>query len=134
MAEISSHVIRLTPGQDLKQEIQKFVDDNDIKAGWISCCVGSLTRYEIRFANQAIGNKGNGYFEIVSLVGTVSMNGSHLHICISDDTGKTIGGHIMGGCLVYTTAEIVVLCSLNLEFHREVDPATGWKELQVKTI
>lgn len=134
MADICTHVFRLTPGQDLKQEIQKYVNDNDIKAGWISCCVGSLTGYVIRFANQATANKSTGHFEILSLAGTVSTNGSHIHICLGDDGGRTIGGHLMDGCLVYTTAEIVISSILNMVFVRAADPTTGWQELTVKAI
>lgn len=61
----------------------------------MSTCVGSLTNNTIRFANQSEGSKDDGHFEIVSLIGSVSVNGSHLHISISDSTGKTIGGHLL---------------------------------------
>jgi predicted DNA-binding protein with PD1-like motif len=33
----------------------------------------------------------DSHFEIVSLVGTLAVNGAHLHISISDPHGKTIG-------------------------------------------
>ena len=108
MNNCKAHAFRLKPGQDLKKEILQYVKEKQIKAGWISTCVGSLTNYNIRFANQPEGNSGSGHFEIVSLTGTVSVNGSHLHISISDSTGKTIGGHLMEGCKIYTTAEIVI--------------------------
>src|SRR6476620_600550 len=75
-----SHPIRIKPSADLKKEIEAYVKANNIQAGWISTCVGSLTDYHIRFANQEKGDSGTGHFEIVSLVGTVSVNGSHLHI------------------------------------------------------
>lgn len=94
--------------------------------------MGSLTHYNIRFANQPEGNTGVGHFEIVSLVGTVSMNGSHLHLSISDSTGKTIGGHLMDGNIVYTTAELVIQEADDLTFIREKDGSTPWEELQVK--
>jgi predicted DNA-binding protein with PD1-like motif len=123
---------RLKPGQDLKQSIDSFIKQHDIKAGWIVTCAGSLTDYNIRFANQPNGNSGTGHFEIVSLVGTLSVNGSHLHISIADSTGKTIGGHLLDGCKVYTTAEIVIGASKDFVFTREEDGSTPWKELQVK--
>ena len=132
MQNLSAHAFRLNPGQDLKQAIQKLVDEKQIKAGWISTCVGSLTNYSIRFANQPNGSSDSGHFEIVSLTGTVSINGSHLHIGISDSTGKTIGGHLMDGCKIYTTAEIVILSSNDLIFKREKDGTTPWEELQIK--
>jgi len=128
------HAFRLKPGQDLKKEIQQLVNDQQIKAGWISTCVGSLTNYNIRYANQPEGSKGMGHFEIVSLTGTVSVNGSHLHISISDSTGKTIGGHLLDSNIVYTTAEIVILSSDELNFKRAKDGSTPWEELQVEKL
>lgn len=123
---------RLKPGEDLKEGIEKVVKANDIRAGWIATTVGSLTRYNIRFANQPEGSSDSGHFEILSLSGTVSVNGSHLHLSISDSTGRTIGGHLMGGCTVYTTAEIVIGTTDELEFTREKDGSTPWEELQIK--
>ncbi|CAN5802583.1 hypothetical protein BH11BAC3_BH11BAC3_14420 [soil metagenome] len=130
----NTHAFRLKPGQDLKQEIQKLVTEKQIEAGWISTCVGSLTNYTIRFANQPEGNSDSGHFEIVSLTGTVSTNGSHIHISISDSTGKTIGGHLMDGCKIYTTAEIVIQSSSDFEFKREKDGSTPWEELQIRPV
>lgn len=131
MSSIKPHVFRLTPGQDLKQEIQKYVNEKNIKAGWINTCVGSLTHYAIRFANQVSSSMDTGHFEIVSLTGTVSTNGSHIHICISDPAGTTLGGHLSEGCTIYTTAEIVLCSSNDLEFLREPDERSGWKELRI---
>ncbi len=132
METIKAFAFRIKPGQDLKQEIQKLVAEKQINAGWVSTCVGSLTKYNIRFANQPNGNSDSGHFEIVSLTGTVSVNGSHLHISISDSTGKTLGGHLMDGCIIYTTAEIVIFSSKDFIFKREKDGTTPWEELQVK--
>lgn len=126
-----SHAIRLKPGDDLKKSIQAFVDANQIEAGWIASCAGSLTDYHLRFANQPNGSKGKGHFEIVSLSGTLSTNGSHIHLSISDKTGNTIGGHLLDECIVYTTAEIVIQSTSSLVFTREKDGTTEWPELQI---
>ena len=134
MNDLVAHAFRLKPGQDLKTSIQELVNEKQIKAGWISTGMGSLARYNIRFANQPAGNSDSGHFEIVSLTGTVSVNGSHLHISISDHTGKTLGGHLLEGCIIYTTAEIVILSSNDLVFKREKDGSTPWEELQVAQI
>ena len=129
-----AYAFRLKPGQDLQQEIQNLVTQKQIIAGWIGTCVGSLKNYNVRFANQPKGSKDSGHFEIVSLTGTVSTNGSHLHISISDSTGKTIGGHLMEGCSIYTTAEIVILTSNDFIFKRAKDGTTPWEELQVEEV
>jgi predicted DNA-binding protein with PD1-like motif len=127
-----THAFRLKPGSDLKKEIEWYIRANYIQAGWISCGVGSLTAYNIRFANQQAGSMGAGHFEIVSLTGTVSINGSHIHISVSDSTGKTTGGHLLDGNLIYTTVEIVIQESDELIFTREKDGTTPWEELQIK--
>jgi predicted DNA-binding protein with PD1-like motif len=129
---IKTHAFRLRPGTDLKKEIASFVKTNGIQAGWIGCAVGSLIDYHIRFANQERGSKGSGHFEILSLTGTVSIHGLHLHISISDEKGKTIGGHLLEGNIVYTTAEIVIQEPEEFIFLREKDGTTPWEELQVR--
>jgi hypothetical protein len=126
------HAFRLKPGADLRKSIQAYINEHNIKAGYIITCVGSLTQTHLRYANQPGGTQLNGFFEIVSLVGTVSISGSHLHLSISDSTGKTIGGHLLEDNLVYTTAEIVIGESKNLLFTREKDGTTPWEELQIK--
>lgn len=126
------HAFRLKPGQDLYESIDSVVKANKINAGWMVTCSGSLTAYHIRFANMPRGARDSGHFEIVSLAGTLSSEGSHLHLSVSDSTGKTIGGHLLEGCTVYTTAEIVIASSDAFVFSREEDGTTPWKELQIK--
>jgi predicted DNA-binding protein with PD1-like motif len=55
-----------------------------------------------------------------------------LHLSVSDSTGKTIGGHLLEGCKIYTTAELVIASSDEFIFSREEDGTTPWKELQIK--
>ena len=131
-SDTTTHAFRLKPGQDLRKEIEAFVQKENILAGWIITCVGSLTQTNLRFANQPGGSGSNGHFEIVSLTGTISTSGSHLHMSVSDSLGRTIGGHLLDGNMVYTTAEIVIGESKSLVFSREKDGTTAWEELQVK--
>lgn len=132
MASVKTYVIRLKPGADLKRSVQDFINEKKLHAAWIATCVGSLTIYSIRFANQPTADTGSGHFEIVSLAGTLSDNGSHMHISISDSTGKTIGGHLQEGCIIYTTAEIVIQSSDKFLFKRAKDGTTPWEELQIE--
>ena len=125
-------VIRLKPGKDLKLELESLMKKEKIEAGWIITAVGSLTNYSIRFANQPEANTAKGHFELVSLTGTLSKNGSHLHISISNENGETIGGHLVEGCIIYTTMEIVLEKSPEYIFDRMKDSKTGWKELIIK--
>lgn len=125
------HPLRLKPGADLKKEIETYAKKNGIEAGWIVTCAGSLTQYNIRFANAPEGTVAKGHFEIVSLTGTVSINGMHPHIAVSDSTGKTTGGHLLDNNLVYTTAEIILQEDKSFVFTREKDGTTPWEELQI---
>jgi len=129
---LKAYAFRLLPGTDLFQGISNVVETEQIQAGWIGTCVGSLVQYNIRFANQPNTTVGNGHFEIVSLVGTVSVNGSHIHISVSDGSGVTVGGHLAASNnTVYTTAEIVIFGSSRYRFERAHDGTTPWTELQV---
>ncbi len=125
------YTLRLSPGDDLKKSIQSFVDEKQIRAGSVVSSVGSLTVASLRFANQKESTTLKGPFEIISLNGTLSVNGSHLHMGISDGKGRSLGGHLSDGSLIYTTAEIMIIENLNVDFKRELDPKTGFKELRI---
>jgi uncharacterized protein len=128
------HAFRLLPGEDLREGIEQYVRAHNIRAGWVMTCVGSLTQFSLRFANQSKGALGSGHFEIVSMTGTLSINGNHIHISISDQAGHTIGGHLLAGCKVFTTAEIVIGETDAYIFTREKDGTTAWEELQIKKV
>ncbi len=85
---------------------------------------------DIRYANNGKETL-KGPFEIVSLVGTLSQDGCHTHISLGDSKGKTISGHLKEAT-VLTTAEIVLGLTEKLQFSREFDKETGWKELVVR--
>lgn len=126
------HTFRLKPKQDFFDSIETYVKQNNIQAGVILSAVGSLTQAVLRLANKPDYNTYNGYFEIVSITGTVSIHGSHIHISISDGEGKTIGGHLVSGCKIYTTAEIVLAEFEDVIYKRELYANdSGYEELAV---
>ncbi|KAJ3606403.1 hypothetical protein NHX12_025924 [Muraenolepis orangiensis] len=112
------HAVRFGPGQELKSGLLAFVEERGLRAPFILTCVGSVIHLKERY-------------EIVSLVGTLNHTG-HLHICLADSAGRTVGGHVMGDLEVFTTAEVVVGDATDLRFAREMDPATGFPELVVR--
>jgi predicted DNA-binding protein with PD1-like motif len=126
------YAVRLHPGDDLRLSLEALAKEKHLHAGYVVTCVGSLRKAAIRFADRKETEMVEGPLEIVSLVGTLSPDGPHLHISVSDGNGKTIGGHLSEGSLVYTTAEIVVADIAGVGFAREVDPATTFKELVVR--
>lgn len=127
---------RLRPGTDLKESIKKVTVDNAIQAGFIVTCVGGLRQATVRLAGatpdlQDIRTLEDD-FEIVSLAGTVSVNGVHLHMSFSDTDGKVHGGHLKEGTIIHPTAEIVIGIDETVKFIREMDKETGFNELVVE--
>ena len=129
---MKTHTFRLKPGQDLFDSIETFVVDKKIEAGCVLSSVGSLTHATLRLANRNYYNEYEGHFEIVSMTGTVSINGLHIHVSISDGDGVTIGGHLVSGCKIYTTAEIVLAVFDDVIYKRELlENDSGYEELVV---
>lgn len=126
-----NHVIRLIKGQDLKQEITKYAKESNIEAGIITCCVGCVNEAKLRLADGETIMHRQEQFEIVSITGTFSKNGCHIHISLSDCDGQTIGGHLVDGCIVNTTAEICITELNDYVFTREYDESTGYAELKI---
>ena len=128
---MQNYTFRLKPGQDLFDSIQAFAMKQHVQAGCILSGVGSLNHATLRLANREYRSEYKGPFEIVSITGTVSVHGSHLHISVSDGDGKTIGGHFESGCKIYTTAEIVIAVFDDVVYKRELAEDSGYEELAV---
>ena len=132
----SAIAFRLQKGDDLYQKLKLHM------SAAIVTCVGSLQVCRIRLAGAQPDQQNfqviNGPLEIVSLVGTISPDGIHVHISVSDSTGHVWGGHLTEGSIVDTTAEIVLLDFSSLtqgkqKFARLPDPQTGFRELSIVT-
>lgn len=128
------HCLRLLPQQDLKLELEQFIQSQQIKACAIVTCVGSLAKLHLRLASAKEFILREDLFEIVSLVGTLSYEGLHLHLSVADASGGVVGGHLMTGNLIHTTAEIVLVELSEYEFTREFEAKTGYKELKINAI
>ncbi len=129
-----NYTFRLTPGQDLFNSIGQFVKEHNIQAGCVLCGVGSLDYLRLRLANREFYTEHEDYFEIVSITGTVSIYGSHLHISVADGNGHTKGGHLESGCKIYTTAEIVLTALDDVVYKREFSEDSGYEELVVYNV
>lgn len=122
---MDTRTFRLRPGQDLYGSIEAFVASEKIQAGCLLSAVGSLTNATLRLANKSEYAEFAGHFEIVSITGTVSIHGSHIHIAFSDESGRTLGGHLVEGCIIYTTAEIIIGVLPGVVYRREPCPDSG---------
>lgn len=130
-----THALRLRPGDELMSSLKAFCRERDLDAAYVATCVGSLARCELRLANADRDRRNEvrewrERFEILSLVGTVSRDGAHLHAAIADANGTCVGGHLISGD-VFTTAEVVLGVVPATTFRRVYDDATGFDELEV---
>ncbi|MCG9751042.1 DNA-binding protein [Vibrio brasiliensis] len=128
---ISPIAVRLTKGDDLKLALQQLVSQHQINAGSIASCVGCFTHLKLRLAGASETLQLNEPLEIVSVMGTLTPDHQHVHLSVSRRDGSVVGGHLMEGCLIDTTAELIVHKYHQLSFSREHDPQTGYTELQV---
>ena len=114
--------------------VQKRVAGKKLHAAWIAGCTGSLTDVALRYAGQEGTTLLNGTFEVISLNGTLEQSGEHLHLCVSDPHGTMLGGHMMPGCTVRTTLELVIGSLEELAFSRQPCALSGYDELHISPV
>lgn len=122
-------VLRLNPGDDLRASLDQALKQGGAEAAFVVSGIGSLRGAGIRFAGAEAATRIEGDLEILTLAGSLSPDGSHLHISVSDADGRVFGGHAAPGCTVRTTAEILVAVLPEWRFARTHDPRTGYAEL-----
>ena len=123
--------LRLLPGDDLRDALLAFLRSSPHRAAFVAAGIGSLSRVALRRAGAAAAELHEAPYELVTLSGTLAVDGAHLHATVADAQGNVTGGHVGAGCIVRTTVEVLVLVLPDLAFARVVDPATGFRELAI---
>ncbi|MEM5313561.1 PPC domain-containing DNA-binding protein [Paraburkholderia sp. JHI869] len=126
------HPVRLSPGDDLRVAVEGLLSQQASHAAFVIQGIGSLSVAQLRFAGAEAPTELRGDLEILTLAGSVSHDGAHLHMSVSDAQGRVYGGHVTRGCTVRTTAELLLLLLPGHRFARELDPVTGYPELQIR--
>jgi uncharacterized protein len=123
--------VRLVPGDDLRAALETIARDQGIGAAFVMQGIGSLSVANLRYAglDQPAGLVGD--LEILTLAGSLSADGAHLHMAVSNAEGRVYGGHVSPGCIVRTTAEILIVCLEGVRFSRDLDQRTGFPELSI---
>jgi predicted DNA-binding protein with PD1-like motif len=124
--------LRLRPGADLRANLARAFEAGPERAGFLAAAVGSLSAARLRPAGRDDALEVAGPLEIVALSGTFSADGPHLHLAVADASGAMTGGHLLEGCPVRTTAEVVLALADGPRFTRPVDPETGYRELSFR--
>ncbi|MBN3857461.1 DNA-binding protein [Paraburkholderia sp. Ac-20340] len=124
--------IRLSPGDDLRQALGLALALHRTEAAYVVQGIGSLSAVELRFAGVDQPASLRGDYEILTLAGSLAVNGAHLHMSVSDAQGRVLGGHVAPGCIVRTTAEVLLTLLPGYRFTREHDAQTGFQELVIR--
>jgi predicted DNA-binding protein with PD1-like motif len=139
-------VLRLPPGADVYNTLKEVARQEKIASGVILSGVGSLREITLRnvrlFPDRfPIQDRHRIYtpraepLELLALTGNVSQRGSevhvHAHAVVSSglEGGATHGGHLVEGCIVLSTVEIVICAIHGMTMVREMDPQTRVIEL-----
>ncbi len=123
--------LRLDPGDDLRAAVVAALVASGHQAGFVLQGIGSLNVAQLRYAGMAQPDALRGDLEILSLAGSISADGAHLHMSVSDAQGRVLGGHVCAGCIVRTTAELLLALLPGQRFTRVLDPRTGYPELNI---
>jgi predicted DNA-binding protein with PD1-like motif len=121
--------VRLRPNDDLRRSLEAVIASHDCAAAFVLSGIDSLGDVRLRLASAATPDELAGPVEILTLAGTICADGSHLHMTIADAAGSVLGGHVAYGCMVRTTAEVLLALLPEWRFNRETDAATGYAEL-----
>ena len=124
--------LRFGPGQDLREALEQVLAARGCDAAFVVAGIGSLSVTRVRLAGAAEPETIDGKVEILTLAGSISSAGSHLHMSVADAAGRVTGGHLAPGSIVRTTAEVLLVLLPEWSFSRVADPATGYAELVVR--
>lgn len=120
---------RLHRGDDLLGSIRALAEEAAIEAGVVLSAVGCISCGVVRDASGVNLKTIDEPCEIVSLNGTVSRTRCHLHIALSKEDLSAVGGHLVEGCNINTTCELVIGVLDGWRFGMEQDSETGYDEL-----
>ena len=124
--------LRLPPGSDLRRELEQAATQIDGGSGFVVSGIGSLSEGRLRFAGAQVECVVAGPLEVLSVSGSITPDGAHLHMTIADQTGRVYGGHVCYGNTVHTTAEILVAPVAEWDLSRDADETTGYRELVIR--
>ncbi len=103
------YIIRLMPGEEIVESLQKFCADQNVEGGFIS---GLGAAKEIEFSHFSMQTKQYTNFtkhevEVTNLTGNISVEKLHLHVTIGDHTGQAFAGHLVRG-IADPTIELMI--------------------------
>ena len=120
---------RLRRGDDLLLSLQRIAREEQLELAVVLSGVGCVSRGRVRDASGVTVREIDEPCEIVSLTGTVSHKRCHVHIALSKEDLSTVGGHLLEGCIINTTCELVLGVAEGWRCGVEQDAETGYDEI-----
>ncbi len=121
---------RFDSGDDILQRLDELVRKEQVSSGSFTA-VGTVERATVGYftGNGSYASISlQGPLEILSLVGNVSLKEGapfvHAHITLSDKEGRAYGGHLMAGCRVDATFELMLHAYDGVKVERKFDEKT----------
>jgi predicted DNA-binding protein with PD1-like motif/glutaredoxin len=99
--------LKLGPGSDLRRSLEQLAIEWNA-SGFVLGVVGNLSRAAFQCPGQAGPTVLEGDLEIITLQGTLSPQGVHLHLSLSDGACQVWGGHLEPGTMVLKGADLLV--------------------------
>jgi predicted DNA-binding protein with PD1-like motif/glutaredoxin len=99
--------LKLGPGSDLRRSLERLAVEQQA-SGFVLGVVGNLSRAAFQCPGRPSPTVLEGDLEIITLNGTVSPQGVHLHLSLSDGDCQVWGGHLEPGTLVLKGADLLV--------------------------
>ncbi len=98
---------KLAPGTDLRLFLEELAK-RDQANGFVLGVVGNLSRASFQCPGKSAPTILEGNLEIITLNGTFSPSGVHLHLSLSDGDCQVWGGHLEPGTTILKGAELLV--------------------------
>jgi predicted DNA-binding protein with PD1-like motif/glutaredoxin len=102
-----SQPLHLDPGADLRRSLEQLALERGA-SGFALSVVGNLSQACFQCPGKAAPTVLRGELEIITLSGTLSPQGVHLHLSFSDADCRVWGGHLEPGSLVLKGADLLV--------------------------
>ena len=99
--------LHLEAGSDVRRSLEQLALEHDA-GGFVLSVVGNLSQAAFACPGQSAPTVLAGELEIITLQGTISPDGVHLHLSFSDASCQVWGGHLEHGTLVLRGADLLV--------------------------
>jgi predicted DNA-binding protein with PD1-like motif/glutaredoxin len=99
--------IHLSAGSDLRRSLEELSRQHNAN-GFVLSVVGNLSEACFACPGRTTPTRLTGELEIITLQGSLSPEGVHLHLSVSDSDCQVWGGHLEHGSLVLKGADLLV--------------------------